>query len=393
MKLWSHNFRWVYESNFWLYCAMYALLIRLPLPLGGDQTDLLFWANLCFMVGLWLPGSFAAYLMDRFPRKAVYLWSLIGCLLCTFLIPSAGEASSLHLLQTATNYGTVFPLFFIRLIQGTCYGLALNLGNTLTIDITPSPRRSEANSTFLRGGRLGIGAAIAGVYVFCLWYGDQGLFYFSLSCCALAILSAVMLNITFRAPMSLPILSIDRYLLLRTWPEICNVLFLALTPGILTAPLLSQTAEYPGGMERALPWITGFIGFAFSFYLHRFRLEQSNYRFKTILSLSLLIASCLFIGWGVSYYYFLIGIFLLAMGTEMAATEFLMMFIRMSDHCQRGTATHSYIMAWETGFTAGIGIGFAIDENIGYAPLFSALIALILFITFTDKHYSKLRLR
>ena len=54
---------------------------------------------------------------------------------------------------------------------------------------------------------------------------------------------------------------------------------------------------------------------------------------------------------------------LLGMGIGVIGSRFLLFYIKLAKHCQRGTSTSSFFLAWEFGLSLGIAIGFMFLEN------------------------------
>ncbi len=353
---------------------MYALLTGLPLILLGETPDTLSLSTLFFLAGIWIPGVFTAYLTDRFKRKNVYLFALLGCVVTT--------------LPVLYVSGHPEGLCFLRFMQGACYGYALNLGNILTTDITSSPKRSRANSIFARLGRSGIWTGIAGAGVSYYMMGAEGIYFFALGCGILSVLCALMLSITFRAPLELPVVSTDRFFLSRTWPEALNLFFVSVIPGLFLSSVLWITFRfYADPLLQWVPWAAFIAGTLISFAIRHFLLNKQGHRLQTGISLVFLIIGCIVFSDFNSPYLFPVSLFLLGIGIETAASNFLYTFIRMSHHCERSTANTSYLFSWETGIVLGVCIGLHHYEQIGKIALFSILIAFLLYFAFTAKHY------
>ena len=47
-------------------------------------------------------------------------------------------------------------------------------------------------------------------------------------------------------------------------------------------------------------------------------------------------------------------------GTGLIASRFLLYFIKLSRHCQRGTSQSTFMLGWESGLAWGLGIGLAL---------------------------------
>ncbi len=392
MKLWSHNFYWICETNLWLYASVYALFIHLPQPTSEAGSEILWAASLCFIVGIWLPGLFSAHLMDRIRRKHIYLYTLAGCLLCTLLIPYVDKIALLPVGQEFSFLQNGMPLIALRLIQGVCYGLALNTGSTLSVDITPSPRRDEANTLFMRLGRTGIGLGIIAAYLSGSFLGHTGIYYFSLAAGTLAFLSACLLHVPFYAPIRLPLCSTDRFLLPRVWPEMLNLFFIAAVPGTLAIPLLADISTYPEPAERILLWGVALAGFIVALFLQHHRKGMFPSALLPFFGLCAIIAGCIGILFPTQLIPFLCGIFLLTAGTELSAAGLLNLFVRIAKHSKRCTAANSYLLAWESGFAGGVAIGIGWGNDIDRIPLYCALIALLLFLFFTFRHYKRYKI-
>ncbi len=390
MKIWSHNFYWICETNLWLYASAYAFLIHLPQSPGAGTGGLLWATFLGFIAGMWGPGVFTAHLMERVRRKHIYLYALAGCLLCTLLIPHADKAIFLPAGQGLDLSQSYVPLIALRTAQGACYGLALNTGSTLSVDVTPSPKRDEANTLFTRLGRTGIGLGILAACLSALYFGHSGIYYFSLAAGVLAFFSACLLHVPFHAPILLPLCSTDRFLLPRVWPEMLNVFFVAMTSGALLFPILEEMSRPTGLATYMRPAIAALGGFAWALsVLHHYRATPTSHLLP-FAGLCMLALGC---GMEIMFHNgatsFLIKIFLLTAGTELAATRLLKQFIHMAKHSQRCTAVNSYLLAWESGFFGGVATGIGWGKEIDKIPLYCALIALLLFTFFTFRHYKR----
>lgn len=390
MKLWSHNFYWTSETNLWLYSSMYALFIGLPLPAAAEASGMLWIAHLCFLLGIWLPGPVAAHLLERFSRKHIYLYSLAGCLLCTLLVPYADRAADLFVSRGLTAPEESSPLALLRLVQGLCYGMALNAGNTLSVDVTPSPRRDGANSLFMRTGRIGIGIGLIAATLSAALLGPAGTYYFSLAAGTLAFFSACLLHVPFHAPLRLSLCSTDRYLMPRLWPEILNTLLLAAVPGILAASILQDTPLPLSSPTAHIGlWMAGAAGFLGALLLQRRKAETLSPSVRTLTGFCIAAASCLCLLPQEGHMLSLAGLFLLTAGVELAASGLLHCFVRMARHSQRCTATNSYLLAWESGFAGGICLGIHRTGSAGQVALCLALAALLFFLFFTRRHYKR----
>jgi len=366
-KLWNNNFQWICESNFWIYNALYALLIGLPLMLEQDPNinrETLIIATLCFIIGIWLPGLFTAYLMNRFKRKSIYLITLLGCALATTPLLNHSEwvVSS-------------------RLIQGICFGLALNLGSTLAIDISASSNRKAAINTYARTGRIGTLTGIAAAWVLFHLMGEKGIYYFSLACNILSFCCICMVSITFHKKLKVDRISLDRFLRPHTWTYSIIVLFLGISSGLLLLNTFILAKQYiPScSLMQLAPWCTFFLGVSVTFCVRHFVLKKKASLYLILIILALLSIECAILGYSKNGIPLLFIFFLIGGSIELLATEFLSLFIKKSRHNERSTASYSFLLSWETGMLLGFCIGTLQKEGFKIA-LYTSLIATILYL-------------
>ena len=55
--------------------------------------------------------------------------------------------------------------------------------------------------------------------------------------------------------------------------------------------------------------------------------------------------------------------FLTAFGVGLMGSRFLLFFIKLTKHCQRGTSQSTYFLGWETGLMSGITLGLYIGNR------------------------------
>jgi len=81
------------------------------------------------------------------------------------------------------------------------------------------------------------------------------------------------------------------------------------------------------------------------------------------------------------------------LGIGIIGARFLLFFIKLSKHCQRGTSQSSYFLSWELGLTAGIfiGLGYGVEEKdmLLRVALITTVLALLMYQVFTHSWYLK----
>jgi hypothetical protein len=69
---------------------------------------------------------------------------------------------------------------------------------------------------------------------------------------------------------------------------------------------------------------------------------------------------------------------LLGLGLGIVGTRFLLFFIKLSRHCQRGTSQSTFMLGWESGLALGIGLGYYYFAGNSQLLLTVALVLVVL---------------
>ena len=84
---------------------------------------------------------------------------------------------------------------------------------------------------------------------------------------------------------------------------------------------------------------------------------------------------------------------LVGLGVGLIGSRFLLFFIKLSKHCQRGTAVSTYMLSWESGIATGLFVGyFFFADQIRLAlsaSLACIMLAFALYVLFTHQWYIK----
>ena len=303
--------------NFLLYASVYMVIGALPLV----KTEVVVRIFPFFLLGGLLAGPFHAYLADTFRRKHVLLGALAGIALT---------------MATATYIRETWYVW-VALVQGVCLALAIGAGTTISIDITQSGHRTSGNMLFAFCGRLGmVCGMIAGVGV--LSYDSLTfLTYLSAVSVGVAYVLALLVYVSFRAPIGVSLCSIDRFLLPRAWVPALNVGLLAYALGIGSVSL-TEVAE---GCVWVLPLL------------------------------------------------------LLPMLTPVLVK----MFVKLSHHCQRATGNMTFNLFVDIGFLAGIWTVCYMDAMCEASMSEDSLmlgilgVAVLMYVFLTRPYYKKKRVR
>src|SRR5690554_278965 len=237
--LWNKSFIIACIANFLTACSFNLLMPTIPLYLSQElniEHSQIGVVLSSYALALLLIRPFSGFLVDKYPRKAVYLIG-ISCFIAMFV----------------GYYFAVTVSFFVmlRFVHGLFWGLTSVSANTVAIDIIPSTRRAEGIGYF--GVNMNIAMAIAPFFAIHI-YEQNGFSYLISSAIAMGLLAIIAISFikvpvkTFiKAPEKEGIeesiealiektpLSLDRFLLIKGLPILFNQLFITFGWGTLVA--------------------------------------------------------------------------------------------------------------------------------------------------------------
>ena len=383
VKLWTVHFMRICVANLLLFISLYILFPvlsvemadRLGVPVA--QTGVIF---LFFTLGMFLIGPFHAYLVDAYKRKYVCMFSF-----ATMVAATAGYAF-------VTN---ITELILLSTVQGLAFGIATTAGITLAIDITNATLRSAGNVSFSWMARLGMKKPKELRDRHKQRNTYKNLLSVSVITGAAGVLMVSGVYVPFRAPIVTKLYSFDRFLLLRGWVPAINMILITFVPGLLI-PLVHRflNDSVLGSSGIPIPFFVGTgIGYLASLLLARlFILKEKTLRLVLVgIILEIVAITLLASGFPVG-----VPSVLLGLGLGLVMPEFLVMFVKLSHHCQRGTANTTHLLASEVGFASGIAVACYFDleaDKMLYTGQVVAVIALIFFILVTYPYYKRKKVR
>ena len=323
------NFWIISISNLLVCTALYMLGPTTPFYFSSDSAGLACVgpvAYLLFALGTLLLAPFCNYWLDTFRRKNVMLLSLLGVLSFMVIMPFLNERFQL----------------ISRFFQGCAYGVfQISLGSTLLLDLSDSKDRTKVAHVYYWIQRIGLALGpIIGWYVMQLFTVQQGIFVLQ-GIIVVAVCILLLLTVPFLAPLEPKVLSLDRFWLLRGYPLAFPLLLVMVSVGISVSG--ARCYEF---------FIFLLIGLLVSVLLHiLFLRERENS--EVVLGLVFLIfanAKDLMQLDGLSCW--LQGA-LFGTGIGLFTSRYLLSYIRICAHCERGTAQTSYWLCWELGLAFG----------------------------------------
>jgi MFS family permease len=353
IRLWHHEFWLLVVAGLLQVMAVYMLIPVMPgwlltdRQLSPAETGLAMGA---FALGLYLLGPSCSWLVQRYRRNMVCITAIAAQAACVLLLAYAGPRASL-------------PLVLVhRVAMGAAFGLGqMVILSTLVIDTCESHQRTEANHGTAWFARFALSLGpLCGLAVTALTpvAGRLSPLLARLSPMAAVLVVSALLALAgaalisqvrfpFRSPEEcVTILSFDRFLLPTGGVLFANLLLVSMAVGLLLALRLSLVfyALVMGGFLLAL-------------LAQRFVFRNAELESEVVSGLILMGAAELIL---LNYPGNPLAPLLLGTGVGIVSSRFLLFFVKLSRHCQRGTSQSTYFLGWETGLAIGLGLGYAL---------------------------------
>lgn len=375
IKLWHRGFWMVAIANFMVALAVYIFLPIIPLWLiegkgcSSTEAGISFFA---FGLGLFLLGPFCSYLVQRYRRNLVCILSIAFMAL---------SIAFMYWLNGKDADSIDFSLICLqRFMLGAFFGLAqMVLTSTLIVDTCESFLRTEANHCVSWFSRMSLSIGpMAGLL---LYYaqGVQSVISLSLMACLTAAVLVAITKFPFRAPEeSIHHFSLDRFFLTNGLILFVNLLLINISIGILFS--LSLPFAFYGFMMG---------GFLLALLAQRFMFRNADLKSEVITALFFIIAALVLMLTKEIQKITLIVPMFIGFGIGIIGSRFLLFFIKLSRHCQRGTSQSTFMLAWESGLAIGVGVGLLLSSFGNAVSLILSLVLAILSLLIYHFHTHK----
>ena len=295
-----------------------------------------------FAVGLYVFGVLCSWLVQRFRRNRVCIFSIVAMI---------GSISMLYYIQGVESEFVEFWFILLqRILMGAAFGLAqMVLISTLIIDTSESYHRTEANHSSGWFSRFAVSLGpLIGLVMF-YYQNFDAVLLSAVFCASCSIVLILVINFPFRTPSDTPeIISFDRFLLTNSRPLFLNLLLFAVIVGMLMSLGLS---------DRFYACIMA--GFFAALLAQRIVFRDAELKSEIVTGLILLMMALILIYTRPLPIVWYIAPLLLGLSIGIVCSRFLLFFIKLSRHCQRGTSQSSYMLSWETGVALGLALGYA----------------------------------
>lgn len=337
LKLWHKDFWHISLANFCLTTSVYMLLPPLPLYLQSRGIGLMFITCLFlfFALGLYLCGPFISRFVQQYRRNMVCLTAialLLGILCYVYFI-------GVRPVWQALVFGYVF---------GCAFGLSkMTLSSTLIVDTCESFLRTEANhvSAWFARMSLAIGPLL-GYFIYPQW-GFRMVMMVSGIFAAVSLWLIVTVHFPFKAPGDIiPRVSLDRFLLPQAAPLFFNLMLLTMAMGVIVRMQHSY-----------IFYVEVLAGLFLAVLSEKYVFANAVLKSETFAGCLSLIAALLLLLLRPEHAAHVLSGVLSGYGIGMIGSRFLLFFIKLARHCERGTSQSSFFLSWETGLAFGMAIG------------------------------------
>jgi MFS family permease len=377
IRLWHRDFWLMAMANLLLSMAVYVLIPVMPgwlmqaENLTMQETGMVMGA---FGIGIFLFGCLTSWLVQRFRRNMACIYAIL------LMVAILGW---LYYLDLQKSQFFDFPILLVqRLALGAAFGMAqMILSSTLIIDTCESFQRTEANHSASWFSRFALSLGpLTGIIINRL-AGFSTVLLVSIGCTVTAIIFILMVHFPFRSPEeNVRVVSLDRFFLPQGWPLTINLLVVTFVMGLLLSMMTSE-----------LFFVMVMVGFLVALLAQRFVFRDADIESEVITGLLLIgVALLMMLTRHQTIVSFAAPMFI-GFGLGVIGSRFLLFFIKLSRHCQRGTAQSTFFLAWESGLALGIGLGYGLLElqmvPVLQVSLATTVVALLFYHFFTHGWY------
>lgn len=360
IKLWHREFWMMAIANLLLMMSAYMLIPALPPYLLHEGFSCLQVGIVMgvYGIGIFALGGFCSYLVQRYRRNHICQYSMLAVAL---------SVAVLYYLDFMLNVKMEFWMVVLtRFVQGAFLGLAqMTLASTLIIDTCESFQRTEANYTAAWFSRfaLSLGPVVALLVFKFLDYK-----YVLVASCVSSLVAWLLVSLVkfpFKAPSdNMAVYSMDRFFLPQGILLFLNLAMTTCVVGLLFSLPHSETF-----------YCMLMIGFVLALLAEKYAFPDAELKSEVISGLILMAAAVLMFFSHQQTALEFIAPSMIGFGIGVIGSRFLLFYIKLAKHCQRGTSQSSFFLAWEFGLSLGlfVGIGFlgnhSVSELQGYFPI------------------------
>lgn len=371
-RLWTKPFIQMTVGMLFLFTGFYLLLPTLPLyikHLGGSETQVGLAAG-AFTLTAVVFRPMVGGLVDRYGRRAFYVWGLIFFVLSMYLYDWVGS---------------ILLLLALRILHGASWAFSTTSIGTVITDLIPISRRGEGMGWY--GMAMTVAMAIGpmlGTYIVS-GYSFRTLFLVATGLSLIAFILAYMTRAPYQAkPSAGRIELVEKSVL----PVTAAIFFLAVAYGGITTflPLFAESIRVNPG--------TFFLVYAVALTLIRPFAGKLSDRFGEaaviIPSLVITAGALIVLSQSSGLPGLITAAILYGIGFGSAQPALQAATLRIAPENRRGAANASFMTAFDLGIGLGAILLGLVSERIGYAYLFtvtavSVVVSLVIFAVFVRR--------
>lgn len=410
-RLFTRSYTFILAANFLLFFGFWILIPVLPFYLKETYhcPEAMLGAILsCYTVSGLCVRPFSGYLMDKFPRKPIYIFCYFIC-------------ASIFLGYIAA--GVLAWFIVLRALHGIAFSSVTVGGNTLCVDITPSTRRGEALGYYGLTNNIAMALGpMTGLFM----HGQVSyptIFLTGMAFSVVGLLCAICVKA--RTPESIKArqkekqltgvdtampkrkLSLDRFILVKGIPVSISLLMLSIPYGATT----NFVAMYAKEIHLEVP--SGFFftlmaaGMGASRLVAGKKVDQGyitqciHFGLYPVVAAFFILSMCRFVtpqSMGVAEAMFFAVPLLLGVGFGVIFPAMNTLYINLAPNNQRATATSTYLTAWDVGIGVGIATSGIIAQHFTFYMVYLigsalCLVSMIYFNLKVTPHYNRNKLR
>ena len=360
IRLWHRDFWLMAIANFLLTMSVYLLVPTLPHWLLMEQefspleTGI---AMASFGFGLFALGMFVSFLVQHYRRNQV----------CVGAVIAVGALIGLlyYLNGQRFQFCDLQMIILQRFALGAAFGLAqMVLTSTLIIDTSESFQRTEANHSAAWFSRFALSLGPMTGLLLERLVSYHVVLLAAMGCAAVVAVLILMVHFPFRAPEDdVPTVSLDRFFLPHGFPLFVNLQLIMLAMGILFSTITSE-----------LFFAMMMVGFLGALLAQRFVFRNAELKSEVVTGLILIATALLMMLTRTQQIVHFASPAFVGFGLGLIGSRFLLFFIKLSRHCQRGTSQSTFLLGWESGIAWGLGLGYALFYAQPQQGLITALV-------------------
>ena len=410
-RLFTSSYIFILAANFLLFFGFWILIPVLPFYLRETYNcpaAMLGAILSCYTVSGLCIRPFSGFLMDKFPRKPIYIFCYFIC-------------ASICLGYIAA--GVLAWFIVLRALHGIAFSSVTVGGNTLCVDITPSSRRGEAlgyygltnNIAMALGPMTGLfmhgHVSYTNIFLTGMAFSAVGLI------CAVCVKPRTPETIKTRLNEKLQTgatpakptrkLSLDRFILLKGIPVSIALLMLSIPYGATTNFVAMYAREIHLDVPLGFFFTLMAAGMGASRLVAGKKVDQGYITqcihiglYPVVLAFFML-SMCRFVApacMGAAEAMFFAVPLLLGIGFGVIFPAMNTLYINLAPNNQRATATSTYLTAWDVGIGIGIATSGLIAQHFTFymVYLIGSVLCLVSMIYFNMKvmpHYNRNKLR